>query len=58
MLIDPRAYETLMNALKAIARPEMRRTYIERGLARAAQFSWDKPAAELEALVLRIETLP
>ena len=53
VLIDPRDPATLVSALKAITRPETRRTYVERGLARAAQFNWDKPAAELEALVMR-----
>ena len=53
VLIDPRDAATLVTALKAMFRPDMRRTYVDRGLARAAIFTWDTPAAELEALVMR-----
>ena len=53
VLIDPRDPATLVNALDAFTHPKVRSRYIAQGLTRAAQFTWDKPAAELEALVLR-----
>ncbi len=53
LLIDPREPASLVNALKAMAQPDVRRTHVQRGLVQARTFSWDKSAAALEALVLR-----
>jgi glycosyltransferase involved in cell wall biosynthesis len=53
LMIDPRAPDTLVNALVALSHTKVRQPLIARGLEQARKFNWDDVAGKLEDLVMR-----
>jgi glycosyltransferase involved in cell wall biosynthesis len=52
LLVDPRSPASIATALQRVAEdPALRRTLVERGLARAKLFSWEASARQLQALI-------
>ena len=55
LYVDPECTESITEALRAIARDEALRTdLVRRGLARAAEYSWERTARETLALYERV----